>query len=539
MFRFFPCLLILVSLTFQFAKADKLSCQWFYSDETARIEMIGRMTETAYGKKVQKAIKTRRGEVVAFDFIPGSLDKAPIVVSGGLWYRISYFNMFNKVFTQQSLIKNAFNGAEQMLSSSIGDLVSSGHPIIITARSSQPESIMVALKNLADPSSINSEPATLDDHANDIVDVVHHLRSQKLIGANIKVDLVSLSYGVGPIIHTSPLLGKEIGHKHIIAPLAFSGDNFPKETAMQAGMINAIKASYSLALMNPFTAGWAKAAMNAQVDMVYKSASTKYSSDLVDGALKNDPEVAKWEIDYPGISEIIKRGMNNDMDAARPDRFRLDDSDFIEQFRNTTIYFAGDEEPSRLKSQIEAFLVIKAKLGKNAPNLVIMDDAQHAITATAPYQTAHIMTTIMENPEAQKTDGTVVYMHRMDMKGSVKVLNEKAFNILKAEIDALNIGPGIPSVLEVIFFPEIFKSRVLSASQGIEDLAAGLKGPVPMPSNFKEDPKRPFQKLQYLKLDEESKTKMRAQIESLKTNLVMLAKIQEHGIKLLKEAQGK
>lgn len=518
------------------------SCKWFYSNPYERLTIINELTDQVYSKKERRSVKNRQGDIIAYDFIPGSLKKKPIVISGGLWYKIQYFEIFTKFATQQSLASDIFSGAEKMLHQAIKELVVNGNPIIITSRKTQPESIQASLSEKLQPPFIKSNDVTLDEHAQDVIDVVEHLRTSKEIGAKQKVELISLSYGVTVAVHTSALYGEKISHKHIMAPLAFSGDNFPKETAMQERVIKGIKASYSMALMNPLTRAWAEMAMNAQISLVYSNSASKYSSNLVDGAFKNEPGLAQLEKDFPGIQRIIQKGLQADMDAARPDRYRLDDPNFIDEFKRTTIYLAGDEDPSRLKSQFEAFIKIRDTLGSEAPNLVIMDDAVHAITATAPMQTARMMTKIMSNPDLQNSNGSVFYMHRMDPLAQVIKLQQKDFDIIKNEVEAQSIGPGLPSLLEALYFTTIFNSRIIFQAQALKDLLAGLEGPIPQPPDFKENPDRPYEKLKYMTINDELKKQVTLLIGTTKETLETLMRIQKDAAeimtKMIKDKQG-
>ena len=171
MFRVIFKTVVSVSLLFQIAHAEKINtCQWHFSSFKERFEIINKVAERSFANKVRKSVKTKRGDIVAYDFIPGSLEKDPIVIEGGLWYKIQYFDLFNRLMTQQGLMKDVFAGAEKLMGSSIQDLVAEGHPVVIISRATQPESIAASLAEGVKPSFVR-DSVTLDDHAQDAADV--------------------------------------------------------------------------------------------------------------------------------------------------------------------------------------------------------------------------------------------------------------------------------------------------------------------------------------------------------------------------------
>lgn len=540
MFRFLFTLSIISFTIAPLSYADKVNqCQWFYSEASDKIQIVNQHVLSSYSKKVRKTLTTTRGDIVAYDFIPGSLKEEPVLILGGLWYKIQFFEMFSKLTTQQDMINDFITWEEKAAAKTIQNLILAGHPIIVASRSTQPESILASLAVGIKPSYTENKSVTLDDHAKDAVELITNLRQERLIGAKSKIQLLTLSFGVTIAARTAALLGKQVIHRHIMAPLSKAGDNFPKETAMQEAMIKNIRSSFALMKLNPLLAGTAEAMMNAAIDNVYQSTSKKYASDLIDNAFKQDKQLVELEKANPGLKEIFKKGLQNDMDAARPDRFSLDDPEFVEQYKNSTIYLAGDEEPARLKSQFAAYGKIREKLGDSAPNLIIMDDAQHAITATAPIQTSHIFSTILNNPKLANTNGSIYYMHSGDPSSSVKALNKKSFDLIQAEVNAESIGVGIPSVLEILFFPNIFVTRKTFHANAILDLSSALQGTKTMPPDFKPNPARPFEKLQYMELADDVKKQIVEEIEKQSSILTNLETIEQKAVTVVASLKDK
>jgi hypothetical protein len=538
--QFLKAILIAIPILLIGARSTKAEavnkCEWIYSDIESKVRIIHEIAERKFAKKSRSAIKTSRGDVVSFDFIPGSLNKEPLIIDGGLWYKIEYFDFFNRITTQQSLLKEVFDNDGELTSGSLHQFIVEGHPIVVIARATQPESIYASLKNGITPSFVQrNQKITLEDHAQDTIDVINHLKETKQVGKKKKIQLLSLSYGVTVAMQTAAKLGDQISHKHIIAPLSKSGDNFPKETAMQDKIVNATKDMYALWKLNPLTAWWAEAASNKSVDFIYLNASSKYSAKLIEDAFKSDQNLVALENEIPGIKEAMRKGLQNDMDAARPDRFRLDDEKMFQYFSKTTIYLAGTEEPARLKAQLAAYEKIKTHLGKNAPNLLIMGEAQHAITASAPIHTSHYVTTAMKTMELQKSNGTIFYMHKLDPTARVVELDRTFFELISAEINAESLASGIPSILEAILFPEIFKGRVQYNANAISDLLAALQGKKEQPVDFKPSPARPYEKLQYADLTEKDIAAINTELKSFKAMLESIIKIQDRAIEFIKQ----
>ncbi|MCK6597735.1 MAG: hypothetical protein L6Q37_05175, partial [Bdellovibrionaceae bacterium] len=202
--------------------------------------------------------------------------------------------------------------------------------------------------------------------------------------------------------------------------------------------------------------------------------------------------------------------------------FKLGDKkDFDLMEVNTSLYLAGDEEPSRLKSQLADYVSMRSILKDKSPNLIIMDDAQHAITATAPVQTSHIFSNILLDDNIKQTTGKIFYMHRMDNSARIIELEPWAFELIHKEIDDLKIGPENASILERIYFPEIFAVRMQYTAIQLKDLAVALSQTQKqeIPANWKENPGRPYEKFLYIDLTPENKEKMLAEVNRLKKKI--------------------
>ena len=139
-------------------------CLWIYSNSTARFKIINDITIKTMSLMKRMTVPNRIGNEVSFDFIPGSLDQEPIIITGGLWYKIEYFKGFSNVLTTQSNFKEVLVEVENMRTEVerqtkvINELSSKGHPIIIVSRETQPESIYESLKKGLIPSYANTAP---------------------------------------------------------------------------------------------------------------------------------------------------------------------------------------------------------------------------------------------------------------------------------------------------------------------------------------------------------------------------------------------
>jgi hypothetical protein len=547
-------LLLSYGITVNAAEIDR--CLWGYANIQSKVNIINKIAMSAIQSKEQMNIKSSRGDIVTFDFIPGSKDQEPVVITGGLWYKIQYFEGFSNVLTAQSLLKETLMQEAAKQEQLIKSLSAKGHPIIIVSRSTQQESVYNSLKNGVLPSYTNTSSlspelrkmkkassdslVSLQDHAKDIYDVVNSLKKSGHIGST-KIQLTSLSYGVGVLREFKRLYPDMILHSSIIAPLSSAGDNFPKETAMQDQFINNTQMMFTPLKLNPFTYFMGNFWSQFSKDSIYSYSQKTYSQKIVDGNFSSDPDLQAREKEFPGYKEVTRQGLANDMDASRPDRFNLADEKDFELYKNSTIYLAGDEEPARLKSQLSAYLKMKEKLGDEAPNLVFMDDSQHAITATAPTQTAHIFSTMMLNDNIKSTNGAVFYMHRVDNQAKIQELPPELFKVLVDEVNKEAIGPNSASMLEVIFYPQIFAGRIQITAQAAKDLADALQQEQKQtaPVDFKEDPTRPYQKLLYVDLTPELRTKLNEEVIGLTNKLKELQQVQENALALLKQFETK
>lgn len=503
-------------------------CLWTYSGAAGKVKILNDIALSRLQNKKQMTVTSKRGDIVTFDFIPGALNQEPIVINGGLWYKIQYFDMFNGILTSQSLLKETLLDESKNQLEMIQGYLAKGHPIVIVARATQPESIYASLKNSVIPSfdsrlRIDSNPIyrkmkpataikkslSLGDHAEDISSIIAQLKKENKISQSAKIQLASLSYGVNVLREFKGLNEDLILHSTIIAPLAFAGDNYKDATDKQTQMINMAQMSFTPYLFNPFTAGYAKMGQEFVKSYILGLTAQTYSKKLVDNAFANDPELQAREKEFPGYKKLVQEGLANDMDAARIDIFQLGDPKYFHLYKNTTLVFAGDEEPSRLKAQLSAFIKMKAALGKEAPNLIFMDDAQHATTATAPIQTANMLSTMMLHDVAA-SEGAIFYMHRLDKDAKPRVLSKELFDILTEEVNKEAIGPESVSQLEVLFFPEIFSQRLLMTANSVKDISEVLQqqGKKPMPADFKETADRPYLKFQYMDLTAEQKQEL-------------------------------
>ena len=511
-------------------------------------------------------VPNRIGNEVSFDFIPGSLEQEPIIITGGLWYKIEYFKSFSSVLTTQSNFKEVLVELESMRTEVerqakvINELSSKGHPIIVISRETQPESIYESLKKGLIPSYANTAPevTTLinsgkfkkndrkftiksEDHANDLFDILKYLKTRKdgsgstYVGDR-KIQLFSLSFGSTVLKAFKRKYPDLVQHTTIIAPLSYSGDNYPEQTKMVDTFLKTLKAPIAPLKWNPFTYLWANLSDKFIDESIYATNEYNYSKKLTDNAFETDPELIAKEKEFPGFKELVRQGLALDMASARD--FKLGDKkDFDLMEVNTSLYLAGDEEPSRLKSQLADYLLMRSALKEKAPNLIIMDDAQHAITATAPVQTSHIFSNILLDDNIKQTTGKIFYMHRMDNSARIIELEPWAFELIHKEIDALKIGPENASILERIYFPEIFAVRMQYTASQLKDLAVALSQTEkqPIPSNWKENPGRPYEKFLYVDLTPETKEKMLAEIESLKKKIEEFNQIDEEAKSKIKE----
>lgn len=534
-------------------------CLWAYSETAGKVKILNDIALNRLQNKKQMSVTSKRGDIVTFDFIPGSPNQEPIIINGGLWYKIQYFDMFNGILTSQSLLKETLLDESKNQLEMIQGYLAKGHPIVIVARATQPESIYTSLKNnvipsfdsrlRVDPNPIyrKMKPATsirkslaLKDHADDIVSVITQLRSEKKISSSAKIQLASLSYGVNVLREFKGLNEDLILHSTIIAPLAFAGDNYKDATEKQTQMIKMAQMGLTPYLFNPLTAGYAKVGQDFIKSYIQSLSEHSYSKKLIDNAFANDPELQAREKEFPGYKKLVQEGLANDMEAARMDIFQLGDPKYFHLYKNTTLIFAGDEEPSRLKAQISAFIKMKETLKEEAPNLIFMDDAQHATTATAPIQTANMFSTMMLHDVA-KSEGAIFYMHRLDKEAKPRALNKELFEILTEEVNREAIGPDSVSQLEVLFFPEIFSQRLLMTANSVKDLTdvLQLQGKKPLPSDFKDTPDRPYLKFQYMDLTAEQKQELQKHVHILGEKLQEYVNIQKKAEETLQKLQAK
>lgn len=522
-----------------FTQAELINkCLWTYSTSEGKFKIINEIASRILKQQEQLIIKSStRGDLITFNFVPGSLKQEPIEIAGGLWYKIAYFQNFTNILTSQNLFKEVFSHEEFQQIQHINSLIAKGHPIIIPARVTQPESIYNSLKNNLLPSfsqthklpenlrkmkkAKHQQAISLKDHADDLHDILEHLRTINKISAEDKIQLTSLSYGVTVLSEFKRHYKDFIFHSHIIAPLSSAGDNFPQQTAMQNQLINNTQMMFTPLKLNPLTYFWGNFFTKYSTDSIYNYSAKTYSENIIKSAFSNDPELQAWEQEFPGFKELVRQGLENDMDAARPDRFNLANEKDFELYKNTTIYLAGDEEPARLKAQFAAWLKMKAVLGKEAPNLVFVDDAQHAITASAPVQTSHIFSSFMLNDAVTSSNGTLFYMHRMDNKANINPIIPELIEILKKEIENEAIGPSFASQIEVIIYPQIFASRIQITALALKDIGEALllKEPEVLPADFKEDPLRPYLKLRYTPLTPEQREQLNKEVENLAKKL--------------------
>ncbi|MCB0369833.1 MAG: hypothetical protein KDD45_10445, partial [Bdellovibrionales bacterium] len=537
-------------------------CLWSYANINSKVDIINNIAIKNLSERKQLTAKTSRGDLISYNFIPGSLDKEPVVVNGGLWYKIQYFDGFNNLLTAQSLLKETLFSEAQRHNEDLNYLIASGHPIIIVSRSTQPESIYNSLKENVIPSHVNTlatgfklskikrsslsqKNISLEDHAKDVHDIIMDLRSRGLVGKNKKIELASLSYGVSPEKEFKRLYPDLIIHASIIAPLASAGDNYPDATAIQNMMIKNSQVMTAPLKLNPLTYFWGQFLSEYTKNTIYGMSAKTYSKQIVDGAFSADPEMQARETEFPGYKEMVRQGLENDMNAARPDRFNLADEKDFPLFKNTTIYLAGAEEIDRLRAQVNAWLKMKEKLGNEAPNLVFMASAQHAITATAPIQTAHILSTFFLNHQINQdktsTDGSVYYMNRLDSKSQIMSLTPELVEVLVKEINSDTFKATSISALETIFFPEIFATRLQMLGLSAKDLAMALaqEKKQDQPADYKEDPSRPYQKYLYQDISQEVREALNQEVVKLTEAMKEYQKIQEKGQEIIKQIQDK
>lgn len=507
----------------QHLKAETINkCLWTYSSIAGKAAILNKIALERLQNKKHLTVKTSRGDIQAFDFIPGSPNQEPVVISGGLWYKIAYFENFEGILTSQSLLKETLLDESKNQLEMINGYLAKGHPLIIAARSTQPESIYASLKKGITPSFKNKQ-LSLGDHAEDLKGIIDHLKSKKLISSTSKIQLASLSYGVNVLREFKGLNQDLILHSTIIAPLAYAGDNYVDATQKQEQMIKMAQMGYTGLLLNPMTYSLGLMGQEYIKSYILSLTSQTYAKKLVDNAFANDADLQAKEKEFPGFKKLVQQGLANDMDAARRDIFELGDPKYFSLYKNTTLIFAGDEEPSRLKAQVEAYIKMKAALGADAPNLIIMDDAQHATTASAPVQTANMYSTMMLH-DVSKSEGAIFYMHRLDAQAKPNLLSPELFDIIVNEINHLSIGPDSVSQLEVLFYPQIFAQRLTFAANSVKDIYQALEQTQkkPMPADFKETADRPYLKFQYIDLTIEQK-------ELLKKDMNLLGeKIKEY-----------
>lgn len=504
------------------------------------MEFFAKKGAEKFSAKQQRTMTTSNGNLVSYDFIPGSLEQEPILMLGGLWYQIKNFETFFNNESVQSEVREGLIKDIDLMLNQMHEYVTQGHPVIIPARATQPESILASLKSGKIPNfvdgffpelkkqvkttvsngSIEKSPSTRI-HAQDAVDILHDLQKRNLVG-NKKVHLMTLSFGSSEAVEAKKILLEQdqVLHTHIIAPLVTAGDNYPRETQMKNQALAMMNAPFSFAKsMNPFMSPFADLMTSMNTNVTEYMTASSYATKLVDNAFANTPELAALEKEFPGYKEMVSQGLRNDMNAARPDRFNLADPENFKYFKNTTIYFAGDEEPARLKAQLKAYMEIRKALGSEAPDLVFMDDAMHAITASATAQTSAIFTVKILDDNKQDSSGRIFYMHRMDKNLNIHLLSDKEFAILVDEVNRESIGPENLSVLEVLKQPDVFVSRINFIKNSIEDLQTASKGKQPLPPNYVADKTRPYQELFYKDLTPDDYEKINQAIIKYKAQL--------------------
>lgn len=525
----------------QYSQAEIINkCLWSYSSTSGKVNILNKIAIERLKNKKQIAIKTSRGDMQVFDIIPGPLVQEPVFINGGLWYKIQYFEGFEGVLTSQSLLKETLLDESKNQLEMINGYLAKGHPIIVPARSTQHESIYASLKKGITPSFANGKQLSLADHAKDLKGIISYLRSKKMISATSKIQLASLSYGVNVLREFKGLNEDLVLHSTIIAPLAYAGDNYVDATQKQDQIIKMAQMGYTPWLLNPMTYGFGKMGQEFVKSYILSLTAQNYAKKLVDNAFANDPDLQAKEKEFPGFKKLVQQGLANDMDAARRDIFELGDPKYFHLYKNTTLIFAGDEEPSRLKAQMDAYLKMKKALKEEAPNLIIMDDAQHATTATAPVQTANMYSTMMLH-DVSKSEGAVFYMHRLDKEAKPNLLSPELLEVIINEINNEAIGPASVSQLEVLFYPQIFASRLTETANAVKDIYETLQLPQKKekPSDFKETPDRPYLKFQYMDLNSEQKGLLQKDLDSLAGKLKEYNEVQKKAEETLKKLQSK
>lgn len=526
----------------QYSQAESINkCLWSYSSTSGKVNILNKIAIERLQNKKQMTVKTSRGDLQTFDFIPGAPNKEPVVINGGLWYKIQYFENFNGILTSQSILKETLLDESKNQLEMIHGYLAKGHPIIVVARTTQPESIYSSLKAGITPSFSNGgKTLSLTDHANDLNGVINHLKKKGMISSTAKIQLASLSYGVNVLREFKGLNEDLIQHSMIIAPLAYAGDNYVDATQKQDQIIKMAQMGYTPWLLNPFTYGFGKMGQEYIKSYILSLTAQNYSKKLVDNAFANDPDLQAKEKEFPGFKKLVQQGLANDMDAARRDIFELGDPKYFHLYKNTTLIFAGDEEPSRLIAQMDAYLKMKKALGDEAPNLIIMGDAEHATTATAPVQTANMYSTMMLH-EVSKSEGAVFFMHRLDKDAKPMLLNKELFDIIVAEINKKALGSGSASQLEVLFFPQIFSQRLVETANAVKDIYEALQQSEkkPLPADFKETPDRPYLKFQYIDLTAEQKDQLKTLMDQLAGKLKDYNEVQKRAEETLKNLQAK